>query len=56
MECTSSSSVIEVLQSNDDFILPVHPQVRFHARSAVLLMNGSLDCGDPYNRGRGHHG
>ena len=53
IECISSSSVAAELQSNDDFVLPVHPQVRCHAPSAVLLIDDSLDCRDPYDRGRG---
>src|ERR1700684_2199719 len=48
MECIPSSSVAAELQPNDDFALPVHPQVRFHVHSAVLLMDDSLDCRDPY--------
>ncbi len=47
---TSSPSIVAEPQSNDDSVLQVHPQVRFHARSAVLLMNGPLDRRDPYNR------
>jgi len=55
-QAMESSSVAAVLQPSDDFLLPVHSQVRFHARWSVLLMNGSLDCRDPYNRGRGCRG
>ena len=47
VECTSESpSVVAELQSNDDDYDSAHPQVRFHVRLAVLLMNGSLDCRD----------
>jgi len=47
IECTSSPSVVAELQLNDvsdGSLLPVHPQVRSHARSTVFLMNGFLEC------------
>ena len=52
VEFISSPSPVAELQSNDDSVLSAHPQVRFHACSAVSVMNGSLDCQDPYSRGR----
>ncbi len=53
LECTSSPSVVAELQSKDDDDDSAHSQVRFHVRSAVLLMNGSLDCRDSCGHGRG---